>query len=150
MERPVKYEQLVHSRALAIRPSLPGEVQTLLRNAKAYLRASRRLYMLADPHTASLSAYKGIFHIIHAFLTLYELQVTEDIENIIVIFVCQDLGMTGAEQSMVSEAHRHFRDSPFQSPFPQASLTQAQALVEILAAYLPDAYRIAAIPYTEI
>lgn len=147
MPRPPEYDNLIKINAFAEQAATPGALEAYLRNARSYLAAAR----LPDPMVAAMpvfsSAYEGFFQLVQAVFEFYEVRTKDSGRQLAIQRVCQDLGMSAAEQALVSKAHARRNDTSYRSPFPPVSSAEAQSLVAILDKVIPAAYALVNLRY---
>jgi hypothetical protein len=147
MPRPVEYENLIKANAFTEQAATPGASAAYLINARSYLNAAKHLDVSVATMPVFSSAYEGLFKLVQAVLEFHEVRTKDAGRNLAIQRVCQDLGMSPAEQKLVSKAHGRRNDTAYRSPFPPVSEAEAEVLVAILEKYVPICYKLVNLPY---
>ncbi len=138
MPRPVKYDNLIKTKALeAIAPTL-GAVAGFLRNAADYQAVAEVLDPARHLQVFTL-AYEGYFQLVQAVLEFYEVRPKDAGRNLAIQRVTASLGASPAEFAFITKAHERRNGTSYHSPFPPVSKAEAATMLAILAKFLPAA-----------
>lgn len=149
MQRPIKYDNLIKTRALeAVQPT-PGAVAGFLNNAEGFLALSKALLagspFPAEPLQVFTNAYEGYHQLVQAVLEFHEVRTKEAGRALAIQRVSADLKLSPPEMSAVIRAHERRNETSYRSPFPPLSRADAATMVAILERYLPVARALAGV-----
>ena len=145
MQRSIEYENLVKTHALEAVAPTPGALQLYLTNAKNYLDSAKQIDQKLSMQIFTC-AYEGFFQLVQSVLEFQQVRAKDAGRNLVIQRVSSDLKVSAAEFSIISKAHSRRNATSYQSPFPPVSKAEADALMEILEKYLPEAYKLTGVP----
>jgi hypothetical protein len=131
VKRPIEYDNLIKTNALAEVAATPGATELFLKNAQDYLTGAKQIDQRLSMQVFT-SAYEGYFQMVQAVLEFYQVRVKDAGRNLVIQRVSSDLKLDPNEFALIIKAHARRNATSYQSPFPPVSKAEAAALVDIL------------------
>ena len=141
MQRPLEYDNLIKSGALAAVDATDGAVAQYLKNASDYLDAAKSMDT-KKPMLVFTMAYEGFYSLVQAVLEFHTVRTKDAGRNLAIQRVAADLKLDAGEFKLVSDAHGRRNGTTYTSPFPPVTRAEASALTGLLVKCLPLAYAI--------